>query len=262
MVVATTPILGALVSDVVGASARVEVILPSGADPHDHQPSARDLAKMSGAALLVTNGEGLEEGLRSSLDAARADGVAVFAATEHVELSEGPDGSVDPHIVLDPLRMAAVALALGTALEDGGVAVGDAPTATAARLRELDERITERTARLAPDERRIVTGHRSMGYFADRYDFEVVGTVLPSLSASAQVSAADIASVTEVIEARGAKAIVAEPGTTRGVLAAIADETGVQVVTVHTESFGPGTASYEEHLTGLADALVDGLDGR
>jgi zinc/manganese transport system substrate-binding protein len=67
-VVVTTPLLGAVVEDLVGETAAVEVVMPNGIDPHDFQPSARDVEAVAGADLVVENGLDLEEGLEDALE--------------------------------------------------------------------------------------------------------------------------------------------------------------------------------------------------
>ena len=313
-IVATTPMMGAIAQDVVGDGAEVAVLIPEGADPHDFQPSAQDIAALNNATLIVANGENLEEGLGEPLEAAAADGVTVFTATEHVQLLEGGeeghsdeeshsddkgeaghsdeeeghsdeeeghsdeeshsddeeghsddeaghshDGD-DPHIFTDPGRMATVALALGEALANEGVDATGAEE-TAQRYRAIDGELEASTATVPKAQRALVTGHESMAYWADRYGYEVVGTVLPNLSTNAQVSASDIAEVSETIEREGVQAIFAEPDTAPAVAEAISQETGARVVTVYSESFGPDTETYEEYVRQLTDAIVDGLGG-
>ena len=75
LVVATTTILGDMISNLVGSDAELEVLLPVGADPHDYRPSAAQVALLHDADLVVSNGLGLEEGLIDVLEAAEADGV-------------------------------------------------------------------------------------------------------------------------------------------------------------------------------------------
>ena len=263
LVVATTPLLGAVAADVVGDAAEVRVVLPEGGDPHDYQPSARDAATIGDATVVVANGEGLEEGLDSVLDGARSDGVPVFTATEQVELLAAFGGDdPDPHVFTDPRRMAEVVLALDDALRAEGVDVADGAERTAARLRALDRRIEDRLAELPAAGRRIVTGHESVTYYADRYGLEVVATAIPNRSTGGRVSASDIAEVAEVVEREDVPTIFTEPGTGEEAAAVIAEETGAQVVIVHTESFGPGVTSYDQYLEDLTEALVAGLGDR
>ena len=97
-IVVTTAVLGSVVDAVVGDAAEVTVLMPSGADPHEWQPSARDVERVMEAALVVENGLDLEEGLIDVLEQARADGVDIFTAADHVEVrlsEEGHDAHAD-----------------------------------------------------------------------------------------------------------------------------------------------------------------------
>lgn len=111
LVVATTSILGDVVTDLVGDTARVEVLMPVGADPHDFQPSAQQAGMLREADLVIANGLGLEEGLLDTIESAEDEGVNVleiaplvdpipFAANrghgdDHAE--EGHDEHEDDH---------------------------------------------------------------------------------------------------------------------------------------------------------------------
>ena len=98
-IVVTTAVLGSVVDAVVGDAADVTVLMPSGADPHEWQPSARDVERVMEAALVVENGLDLEEALIGVLEQARADGVDIFTAADHVEvrLSEESHDDRDAH---------------------------------------------------------------------------------------------------------------------------------------------------------------------
>ena len=85
-VVVTTPVLGSLVKDLVGDRARVSVVMPDGADPHEFQPSARDVAELAGADVVIADGRGLEEGLEDALEQVRDGGTPVIEATSLVTL--------------------------------------------------------------------------------------------------------------------------------------------------------------------------------
>lgn len=267
-VVVTTPVLGAVVRDLVGDAADVSVVMPNGADPHEFQPSARDVAGMTDAALLVENGLDLEEGLQEAIGTARDEGVPVFTATDHVDLrtadgegpaGEGGGGPQDPHVWMDPVAMADVAAALAPVLADRlGVDLGDRPAAVQRELRALDADIRAQLSDIPAARRRLVTGHDSMGYFADRYGFEVIGALIPSLSSQAQASASNLAGLRRQVEAAGVPAIFTEAGTPEGVADAIADETGARVIAIDTVAL-PDDGSYATLLRDVASAVDDGL---
>ena len=95
LIVVTTNILGDVVSNMVGDNFKVEVIMPPGADPHDFQASAQQVAKIMEADLLIVNGANFEEGLLDVIEAAESDGVKVFKAISVVNQLEGHDGHDD-----------------------------------------------------------------------------------------------------------------------------------------------------------------------
>ena len=77
-VVVTYSILGSVVNDLVGDSANVVVMMPNGADPHEWEPSAKDIETLNRADLIVQNGIELEGGMQKTLEEARGRGCENF----------------------------------------------------------------------------------------------------------------------------------------------------------------------------------------
>lgn len=270
----TTTVMGSLVRDLVGDAAEVRVIMPNGADPHEFQPSAKDAEALSSAGLMVENGLHLEEGLEDALEGARDDGVPVFTVTDHVTLREvgadeaveqhegegaDEDGTEDPHVWMDPLAMRDAMAALAPVVEDElQIDVSARAADLDARLETLNAELEDSLATIPQDRRRLVTGHESMGYFADRYGFELTGALVPSLSSQAQVSASSLSALRDRVRAEGVPAIFTELGTPEGVAEAIADETGARVVDVPTHTL-PDDGSYFTFMREAAAAVSDGL---
>jgi zinc/manganese transport system substrate-binding protein len=112
---------------------------------------------------------------------------------------------------------------------------------------------------VVPAGRRIlVTGHESLGYFAERYDFQVVGAIIPSLSSSAEPSAADLTALVDKIRAAAVPAIFTELGTSPQVAKAVGEETGAKVVEVNTHAV-PADGSYDTFIKDLATLVADNL---
>ena len=247
LVVATTNILGDVVGEIVGDAGRVEVIVGPGVDPHDFQPSAADAELLRTADLVVANGLGLEGDLVDVIEAAEGDGANVveiadqldpipFAEDAHEEEEEDEHGDEDPHVWQDPVRMidglGLIAAAL-TELDTDHPAGGwqERADAYAAEIQAVHE-TNETVLAAVPEERRkLVTNHEAFGYFADRYGFEIVGTVIPGGSTLAEPSAADLADLVHEIEEEGVPAIFVEntdPGRLAEVLSAeLGGEIGV-----------------------------------
>jgi hypothetical protein len=84
--------------------------------------------------------------------------------------------------------------------------------------------------------RKLVTGHESLGWFARRYGFTVVGAVIPSLSTQAEVSAGQLASLKKVLREHPVTAVFTETGTPKQVVEALARELGVRAVALNTHA--------------------------
>ena len=271
-IVVTYSILGSIVKDLVGDKANVTVSIPNGLDPHEWQTSAKDIETINKADLVIQNGLDLEGGMQKALETARINGVKFFTASDyiivrHVGPGEGipsgdPDqamGAADPHWWMDPLAMKSVVSALSSELKnDFDLDVANQATDLENRLDGLNRDVADTLAVIPQENRKLVTGHESMGYFAQRYDFKLIGVIIPSLSTQAQVSAANLAALKQAIEDNHVKAIFAELGTSSAVANAISHETGVKVVQLTTHTL-PGDGSYFTFLTNMASVITNAL---
>ena len=263
-VVATTGIW----ADVAGrvacdGSLSVRTIVPAGSDPHSFEPSLRDRETLDGATLVVANGLGLEETLDDTLEQVESGGVPVFRAGDHVDTIGGDDP--DPHVWLDPIRVAAALRALGAALVDIGAdeaAIDECVTTAQAELAALDEELAATFAAIPADRRLLVTNHDALGYLADRYGFEIVGTVLPSTSTLTEASAGELEELAAAIEAAAMPAIFTERFAEAVDAIALANRLGVDVVELYSDTLGePGSGAdtYGGMLRADAAAITDAL---
>ena len=264
-VVVSTPILGALVTEIVGDAAEVTVLMPNGVDPHGWEASPKEIEALSDADVVVINGLHLEESLDEAIDAARDGGVRIFEAADHVDViehaeedsgDEHADG--DPHIWTDAAAMAEVALGLGDDLAEAGIDVGDRASVVYERLLALDNDLRRSVETLDENDRKLVTGHESLAYLARAYGFVLVGAVIPGLSSESEVSAGELSSLKELIVAEKVGVIFSEAGTPDQVVEAIANETGATVVELDTHLL-PEDGTYDTFMTELVSAIVSAL---
>ncbi|MFJ2977637.1 metal ABC transporter solute-binding protein, Zn/Mn family [Curtobacterium sp. NPDC087082] len=268
LVAVTTNILGDVVSEVVGDAAEVMVLMPAGADPHSFEVSAQEAARLRTADLVVENGLDLEEGVSRHVRAAADDGVPVFTAGDAVDALEWTtedDSGPDPHLWTDPARMVDVVEALDDDLRDVGVqATGTADYLDA--LHALDGEMQQAFGALSPGQRALVTNHHVFGYLADRYDFRVVGAVIPSGTTLASPSAADLRDLADAIADAGVPTVFADASQPARLAQVLADEVDVHVEIrpLATESLtadGPAS-TYLGMMRSNTEAIVDGLSVR
>jgi manganese/iron transport system substrate-binding protein len=150
----------------------------------------------------------------------------------------------DPHYWLDPIS----AIQYVNNIRDGLIKAdpdGKEIYATnaenyVAKLKELDADLRKQADTIPAEKRLIVTNHESFGYFADRYGFKIIGTIVPSVSTGATPSAQQLARLVDHIKSSGASSIFLETGTNPQLADQIARETGVKVVTeLYTHSITP-----------------------
>lgn len=289
-VLATTGIWADIVSNVAcGGIADLETIIPVGGDPHGFEPSLRDRERMANAALVVANGLDLEERLEDTLAAVEDSGTPVFEAAEHIEAipfssagseqhghdSENDEdhddeddhtGGGDPHVWFDLKRVSKILPELAHRLTTD---VGLATDAVEACLRDyqaelaaVDGEIMGLVEQVPADSRKLVTNHDALGYFANRYGFEIIGTVIPT-GAISETNPAQLEALAETIEHEGVKAIFAETLHSTDVVDALASRVGdVEVVTLYTGSLGPPGSGAEDYLGFMrtnARLIVDAL---
>jgi zinc/manganese transport system substrate-binding protein len=259
LIVVSTNILGDVVENVVGDQAEVLTLMKPDADPHSFEISAQEAARVRSADLLVANGLGLEEGLQQHLDAAADDGVATFVAGDAVEVLEYAEGDAsgtpDPHFWTDPGRVLDVLDALEPVLADvDGIDAARLADDVAAYRADVDAVETEMADAFAgiPAERRaLVTNHHVFGYLAQRFDFEVVGAVIPGGTTLAAPSASDLSDLVEAVEETGVPAIFAESSSPDRLVQALASEADVrvEVVELYTESLTAADGGAPDYLT-------------
>lgn len=236
-IVVTTNILGDVTRQVLGDQATVTTLMQPEADPHSFEISAQQAALMGNADLLVSNGLGLEEALQQHLDRAAAAGAPTLIAGEVIDVvpysSGDAEGAPDPHFWTDPAAMLSVVNAIEAAAgKIDGIDAGKLATSAAAyraQLVELDAEMTTAFAALPAECRALVTNHHVFGYLAERFDFRVIGAVIPGGSTLAAPSAADLRQLSEAISGAGVPTIFAESSQPDRLVQVLASEAGLEV---------------------------------
>lgn len=264
-ILTTSTILADIARNVAGDRLVVESLLPVGADPHSYQPTPQDAAKISEARVLIVNGAEYEHFLESLLE--NADGErTLIEASAGLDLRSDPEHGVDPHLWLDPNNVIGYVENIREGLThfdpDGAQTYLSNANAYRAQLQELDAWIKEQITQIPPERRVLVTNHEAFGYFADRYGFRIVGTIIESFSSDASPSAQQMAELIDQIKQSEAPAIFLDASDNPAVAQQIAAETGVKVVThLHLESLtdGPPAPTYADMMKYNVTKIIESL---
>ena len=264
-IVVTYSVLGSVVSDLVGDAADVTILIPDGQDPHDFQPSARDIETINNADIVVSNGLDFEEGLEDVLASAIENGVSVYMIGENITVRE-PDedhaeedghahGAGDPHVWLSPLSFTEALPSLADAINSAtGLSIDE--TTALDQLTQLDDEITDVIGGISSCV--MVSGHDEMGYFADRYGCTVIGAIIPSFSTTSEATAKQIADLKVLATSNNVKAVFTGLGTPSEVSEQLASELGIAAVSLSTHYLN-GAANYREFMLNLANQIAEAL---
>ena len=278
-VIAVESFLADIAQNIAGDRVSVKTLIPSGLDPHAFEPTPQDIAAISDSQVLIVNGAGLEAWLDEFLANAGGERMVIEASAglepriadvhpDEADLQEDASAHEnDPHFWLDPNLAIDYAINIQNGLIQADPAGEQEYRQNTEKyiqqLKDLDAWIQGQVTQLPEEKRLLVTNHESFGYFADRYGFTVIGTILPGASTGVSPSAQQLGSLIDQIKSSGVKAIFLETGANPQLAEQIAQETGVKVIEgLFTHSLGgpQGEAStYLEMMKYNVLAILEGL---
>jgi len=282
-ILATTTVLADITRHIAGDRVQVESLLPFDTDPHAYQTAPLDVIKITESTFLILNGIEYEHFIGPLLENAEGERLLIVASdgleahhmderqgeghAAETESSEGHEHETgDPHMWLDPNLVTTYVENIRDGLIEADSAGAVEYSANAdsyiAQLKELDAWIVEQVNTIPVERRLLMTNHEALGYFADRYGFEIVDTILPGFSSEASASAWEIAAAVETVKSSGAPAIFLDEVENADLADQIAAETGVKIVDdLHLESLtdGPPAGTYIDMMKHNVSRIVESL---
>lgn len=239
-VVATNSIIEDLVRNIAGNDISLTALAKADSDPHTYEPKPEDNVKIAAADIIFENGLFLEPWMDKLYKASQShaqrvklsDGISLIV-NQHNDRHE-QNREYDPHIWHDVNNIRIMVKTIREALTKADPRHAQDYQKNAElydqRLLELDQWITEQTARIPPARRKLVTSHDTFGYFARRYGFTVIGTVIGSATTEASdPSALQMAGLIKNIKSAGVTAIFVENTANPQLVKTVAREAGIAV---------------------------------
>jgi manganese/zinc/iron transport system substrate-binding protein len=235
-VVTTTSMLTDLVRSIGGDRVEVQGLMGPGVDPHLYKATARDVAHLQRAKLVVYNGLMLEGQMSELLGRVAKGGRPVVAVGDSIpadRLLRPDDGSnhPDPHIWGDAelwsLCIEPVTKALTEADPAGAKDYAARAESHRAELLKLHAWAKERAQTLPTNQRILITSHDAFNYLGRAYGFQVVG--VQGISTVSEAGLADIVKVTDFIKQKSVKAVFVESSVPRAAIDRISKDSGAKV---------------------------------
>ena len=268
---ASTTQVADIARNVAGDRAEVNGILTPNADPHEYEPRPSDAEGVADADVILKSGGDLDAWLDQVIESSGSDApvITLIDAMPTLTATENGQTEVDPHWWQDPrngvIAVGEIRDALTEADPDGADEYAANADAYIDSIKSVDRQIAACIDRVPPAERKLVTSHDALSYYAKRYGIEVIGAAIPGLSTQAQASAGETADLIDLINRDHVKAIFAEAGVSQSLEDAIAGETGATVGgQLWADALGPAGSSGDTYLKALAantETMVDGFTG-
>ncbi len=247
--------------EVVGDEGEVSLLIPAGTEPHDYEPSAKDMAAISDADVLVYNVDEFETWIDNVKDNLNEDKTLVIEAADDIELleasgsshdhsHEGEDdhdheseeahdhdeeaddhdhGGKDPHVWTDPVmaikEVQEIADELGERYPEKKAAFDKNAAAYIAKLQELDQEY--QAAFKDAKNKTFLVQHAAFGYLAHQYG--LTQESIAGISPDQEPTPARLAELKHFVEDHGVSVIYFEENANSKVAETLSNETGVKL---------------------------------
>lgn len=274
-IVATVYPVYEFVKKVGGDKVDVVMLIPPGAEPHDWEPTAKDITRIKDAKIFAYHGAGFEpveklltkDVLGAAMPVEVSKGVAKLADHHDGDEHKKDDKHAhegDSHMWLDPLsaqqEVNTILEALVKADEKNAGYYKENAEKFNKELSELDAEYKKTLTNLARKD--MITSHEAFGYLAARYGLNQVGIM--GLSPDAEPTPDKMAEITKFCREHKVKYIFFETLASPKLAQTIAKETGAELLVLNpienlTEEEVKQGKNYitimRENLANLAKAL-------
>ena len=253
-VVTTVYPVSFVVERVAGGRVDATDLVPGGAEPHDVELSPGQVRTLAEADLVFYVGGGFQPAVEDAVEGIEGDAVDVLGVAEVRD-----EGGIDPHVWLDPLRLARIAEVVRDRL------IGEDPEHAAAfranfdRLRRelfgLDNELARGLHGCERDD--FVTAHQAFGYLAARYDLTEIS--LSGLDPEAEVSPARLAEIAKVVRDLDLSVIFYEELVSPASAETLATEVGARTEVLSPLESAPEEGDYFTAMRRNMQALKEAL---
>lgn len=227
----------------------LKLIIPSGLEPHDFEPSAKMIGNMEKADVFIYNGLEIEPWADKLIGSINNKNLLVVEASNGVKLlkNQGKEerhesdfhegeynhGNYDSHVWLDPTNALKQAENIKNALIKADEKNKDFYEANykefAVKLNNLDDKFKKELSDIKRNE--IVTSHAAFGYLTNRYNLKQIA--VSGLSPQEEPSSSKLAEITKIAKENNVKYIFFETLGSSKVSEVLANEIGAQTAVLN-----------------------------
>ena len=208
-----------------GEKVDVSVIIPSGIEPHDWEPTVQDIENLKKARMVIINGAGLESWI-SKLVSVNPD-IIVIDSSKNISLLQKNEGKsmTDPHIWLDPvlvkIQIQNIADSLIKIDPENAYYYQQNANQYKAKLDLLDNKI--RTDLASCNKKDFLAFHDAFSYFSKEYGLNQ-NTIVGGLNPENEPTATKLEEITQKAKNLGINVVFTEETVNPQISKVIADE--------------------------------------
>ena len=244
-------------SQIIGQE-KVDAILlvPIGVEPHDWEPTIKDVQQMQKSDLIIINGIGFE----NWVDSLRENNYQgkIIDTSDKILVKKLDDNSKDPHIWLNPVTVKTQVQNIANAFSDSDPENQQYYQSNAAKYIEqldlLDVKIRNELSQCNND---FIAFHDAFSYFADEYDLKQHTIISPNNS-HGEATARTLENIISTANTLNIKVIFSEEAVDPKTSEIIANEIGGKVLIlspIEVASDGNYISKMTENLKNLKVAL-------
>lgn len=255
-----------MVRQVAGNRIQVVPILPPGSDPHSFEPKPSNLKTLSLSKAFFMNGLGLEpfakklvkqlpkgaravelaEGQANLICGKQREALAKLASAQTEEEGHQEHADCDPHLWLDP----SYGVKYVEQIRDALSAIDPAGKATytkraadyIAQIQKADAEVVACLRAIPIAQRKVVSQHESILYFARYYQIDFVGSI--SDFAGQEKGTKSFVKLAQAMKEKGVKTVLAEPQFSNTEAKSLAEATGAKIALIYSDAFGNKVNTY------------------
>lgn len=230
-------------------------VIPDGTEPHDFQPTPKDMKSLHDAKLFVYNGFGMEPWAQEAIKAADNSKLTVVEATKGIEpiALTDPDeikehGANDPHTWLSLVNAQAEVKNIADGLAKADPKNADFYQKNATEYNgQLQKLLDEYKGKFQNAPRKdLVTGHAAFAYLCR--DFGLTQNSVEDVFASGEPSAQRLAELVSYCKEHQVKTVFVEEAVSPKTSETLAKEVGAKTQVIHTMEGSEGTKTYLDRM--------------
>jgi ABC-type Zn uptake system ZnuABC Zn-binding protein ZnuA len=257
-VATTVAPITSIAANIGGDRVSITGIVPEGTNSHTFEPRPSVAELLGDVDVVYLNGLVLEEPTKELAEANLRDGAEIVElGTQAISEDEylydfsfpEEEGKPNPHLWTDPTYAAEYARIIAADLSErdpeGADQYAENLAAFEAIIDELDTAMREAFSTIPEGGKKLLTYHDAYAYFAQTYDWEVIGAI--QVSDFEDPTPREVAELIDQVRETGVPAIFGSEVFPSPVLEQIGEEAGVEYVDVLRDDDLPGEPGDDEH---------------